>query len=306
MPDANAPSAGSPLASVVVPVLNGAGVVGECVRSLLAVSYPRERFEIVMVDNGSVDETRSILATFGDAVRVIPESRRGAAAARNRGIRESRGKIVAFIDADCVVHRDWLAEVVKPLDDPAVGVVGGPVLSRRPANRVELFGEHIHDQRAAIESFDQPYVITGNWASRRDVLMGAGLFDESLLRGQDADLAWRLHRAGYRFTFAPDAVVYHRNERTLRGLVREGFQHGAASVVVHDKFIALGSPLRRTGIAARTLRDLRAMLKSPGVDATLQLLFDLGKSAGEVAGVMRSRHRRPQPWTPAPTRSQPE
>ncbi|MDQ6887484.1 MAG: glycosyltransferase [Gemmatimonadota bacterium] len=278
--------ANASLASIVVPVYNGAATVGECVASLLAMRLDRARFEIVVVDNGSTDATLDMLRGFGDQLRVLGEPTRGAAAARNRGIREALGRVVAFTDADCVVDEEWLGALLESLADPTIGVVGGTVLSRTPCNRIERFGEMIHDQRTAIEDNNIPYVITGNWASPRDVLLEVGLFDESLQRGQDVDLSWRIHRAGYRFVYQPRARVFHRNEHTLWGLVQEGFVHGVHGVRVRDKHLALEPRhglSRGTSPGKRLGRDLRQLArKGDRINASLRLLFDMGKTSGEL------------------------
>src|SRR5262245_13454924 len=99
-------------ATVIVAVYNGASTIEACVASLLALHYPRPDHEIIVVDNGSTDGTAAVLASFGDRVRVLTEPTRGASAARNRGIRHARGRVIAFTDADCTVEPGWLAALV--------------------------------------------------------------------------------------------------------------------------------------------------------------------------------------------------
>ena len=101
-------------ASVIVPVFNGADTIGECLASLLALDYPPSGFEIVVVDNGSTDGTAAVVAGLGGRVRLLHEPVRGASAARNRGVRAARGRLVAFTDADCAVEPHWLARLVEP------------------------------------------------------------------------------------------------------------------------------------------------------------------------------------------------
>jgi glycosyltransferase involved in cell wall biosynthesis len=276
---------------VVIPVYDGAETIAACVASVLGVEYPRERFEVVVVDNGSTDGTLEVLHAFGADVRVLSESTRGASAARNRGIRESCRPVIVLTDADCMVEPGWLASLVAPLADEQVGVVGGRILSRRSGNRIERFGEQIHDHRRAIEEQDPPYAITMNWASRRAVLLEAGLFDESLLRAQDVDLSWRIGRLGYRLVYAHDAVVRHHNERTIRGLVREGYVHGLHAVRLREKHAAYraGAGSRRNWLVRQLGRDLRGSLK--GSTGLLNLLFDSGKAVGDIVGRFREGRR---------------
>jgi GT2 family glycosyltransferase len=273
-----------PLVSVVVPAWNAQDTIDECVRSLLVQTYPSERREIIVVDNGSSDATRPRLAAFGDAITVLEEATRGAAAARNAGVRLAAGEIVAFTDSDCTVDEHWLAELVWPLDEPAIGIVGGQILARRPAGAAELFGEAIHDHEAAMLVYSPPYAVTMNWASRAEVLSEVGLFDEALRRGQDVDLSYRIFRAGYRLAFCPAAIVYHRNERTLRSLVREGWQHGFHGVRVRSKHTALLDTSRRR-------RNRRPGLSRPPRRAgdhrtRYRIAFQSGKWIGAALGTL--------------------
>src|SRR5207253_10438195 len=140
-------------------------------------------------------------------IRVLTQPKRGSSAARNTGIVQAKGECIVFIDADCVMEPDCLRQLLPPLSDPAVGITGGEILSIRPCNRIELFGEKVHDQQKAMEEFVPSYAISMNWASRRAVLESVGLFDEALLRGGDVDLAFRIGAAGYRLVYCREARV---------------------------------------------------------------------------------------------------
>lgn len=280
-------------ATIVVAAYNEAPTVAACVASLLAMSHSNLAVEIVVVDNGSTDGTPDILARFGDSIRVLVERTRGAAAARNCGIRAARGPIVAFADADCVVEPDWLTHLIAPLADRTVGIAGGTILSLAGANRIARFGDVIHDHRDAIERQEHPYVISMNWASRREVLIEAGLFDEALLRGQDVDLSWRIRQAGYRLVYAPEAVLRHHNQHTLRGLAREGYVHGRHSVRVARKHGHRVDGRRSvTGSGLRLKAGLSALLHGPDrIDGLLGLVFNAGKGVGELVAIGREASR---------------
>jgi glycosyltransferase involved in cell wall biosynthesis len=264
-----------PTISVIVPVYNAERTIEDCILSLLALAHPRQDFEILLVDNASRDGTSCILTRYENEARLLYEARRGPAAARNRGLRHARGEVVAFTDADCVVHENWLREITSPLTDEEIGIAGGTILAKRPYTAIEKFGERIHDHRLAINDSKPPYVITMNWASRISVLREAGFFDEGLRRCEDVDLAYRVMQAGYRFTFAPNAIVYHRNERTLPGLFSEGWLHGYHSIKVLNKH-----------------RSYVAPYKKPGEERNWWL-FTTGKLLGKALGSLRARTWRP-------------
>ena len=270
-----------PRVSVIVPVYNGDRTIGECVESIFALSFPGNDVELLLIDNASSDSTPKILDRYRDRAVILHESKRGPAAARNCGLRRATGDIVAFTDADCVVDRDWLSRIIARLNDPAVGIVGGTIRAIQPCNAVEEFGERIHDHQMAIEYYSPPYAITMNWASRRSVLEEVGPFDEELLRCEDCDLAYRVVKAGYRIVHEPAAVVYHRNEQTLAGLIAEGYAHGYHSISLlkkHEEFV-------RTFAAASP-----ATPRPSSADYALYWrVFNLGKATGKAVGSLRSR-----------------
>jgi glycosyltransferase involved in cell wall biosynthesis len=278
----------TPRVSIIVPVYNGESTITDCIESLMDLSFPRNEVELLLVDNASTDDTSSILGRYRDRAVILREPKRGPAAARNRGLSNATGDIVAFTDADCVVDRDWLSRIIAPLRDPAVGIVGGTILALKPRNAIAEFGERIHDHRMAIECYSPPYAITMSWASPRSVFEKVGPFDEDLLRCEDCDLAYRIVAAGYTIVHEPAAVVYHHNEQSLRGLVAEGYAHGYHSIPLlkkHDDFV-------RTfvGKSAATPRAW-----SPA-DERYWRVFNFGKATGKAVGSLRARlyrNRRP-------------
>lgn len=280
-----------PRVSVVVPVYNGERTLAACLDSLLAQDYPRERYSIVVVDNRSTDGTAALLARYADRVRVVGEAKRGPAAARNRGFAAADGEVVALTDADCVVVPGWLSALVAPLADPDIAVAGGRIVSVRPCNAIEAYGEEIHDHEAAITEWTPPYVITMNWAMRRALLADVGGFDEAFLRSEDVDLSWRIAQRGHRFAYAPAAVVAHRNERTWAGLFREGFQHGLYSVQVirkHAVFLAAHGYRRSARSWLALGAAMRAAVVGPDrVRSRCVAVFNAGKKLGKLAGSVR-------------------
>jgi GT2 family glycosyltransferase len=278
--------------SVIIPVLNGARSVGRCVESILASREPPDTFEVICVDNGSSDATGSILSNFQPRIKVLHEVKRGPAAARNAGLRAATRGVVAFTDADCTVDSLWLTHLVGALHQGKVGAVGGKILPRPEAGRVEQFGELVHDHQKAIEEDRPPYVITMNLAARTEMLHSIGLFDERFIRMEDVDLAYRIVAAGERIVYQPDAVVYHHNRDTLRTLAREGFLHGyyrPAFLHLHRQFIDDYRKMAETGSIARTIDRPP---EPPPAAATLQpwrvglywKVFNWSKKAGEMAG----------------------
>lgn len=289
-----------PAFSIVVPVFNGAATIAPCIESLLALDYAKDRYEIICVDNASTDDTAARLHGFLPHIRILREETRGAAAARNRGIREAAHEVIAFTDADCTVDPGWLRALATRIGEPGVGIVGGRIAALEGANAVERFGERIHDHRRAIEQLRPPYVITMNWASPRQLLLDVGLFDEALLRGQDTDLAFRIGAAGWRMVYVPDAIVRHVNERSLWGLFCEGWTHGRYAPLLRRRHAksrtppSLGKQIWKALQRAWTTTPL-AGPESPWRDRLYALTFNTGKAAGEIVTLAG---RLPKGWRP--------
>jgi GT2 family glycosyltransferase len=284
-----------PSVAVVVAAYNAERTIDECVTSLLALDYPADRLEVRVVDNGSSDSTLPALRRYRGRIIVQTERRRGPSAARNAGVAATAAEVVAFTDADCRVQPGWCSALVAALEDPKIGVAGGRILARDPANPIARFGEVIHDHRAAIEQYSPPYAITMNWGSRRSLLRAMGGFDERFIRTQDVDLSYRIVQAGYRLRFVPEAVVFHRNEETLAGLFREGMTHGFHGVRARKRHAAFLAELGHRQVNTRAYAELGAgvMRWARGLDddgSRCRTVFNLGKKAGKLAGTVRFAH----------------
>ena len=214
--------------SFVVPVHNGERWLDEVLTAILAQRDGRP-FEIIAVDDGSTDGSPRILAARAEAdgIRVLRAAKRGAAAAMNQGIREASHPIICLVDQDVVLKPGWLAAVLAPFDDPAVGAVQGRY-RHRPAGAG--CGESGGDgPRAAVRGHRRGadhHVCTGNSAYRAEALHKAGLFDESFGYGYDNDMSYRLMRAGYALRFCPGARSVHRWRETLRGYLAQQYGQG--------------------------------------------------------------------------------
>jgi GT2 family glycosyltransferase len=281
-----------PKVSVIVPVFNGAETIEACIRSLLALDYPDDQLELIFADNASTDKTADILKSYGNKIHIAFEAKRGPAAARNCGLRHARHETVAMTDADCTVDPNWLRHLIEPLHNPSVGLAGGVILSKRPCNAIELFGERIHDHRTAIEVWQPPYVITMNWASRKSVLTRVSFFDENFMRCEDVDLAYRVFQADFKVVFAPNAIVFHQNEQTYSKLFYEGYLHGYYSVQALKRHRRLLQHYghRRFQIAsyAALLTSLKEALLSPRSDEMrCDFIFNSGKKLGKLCGSFR-------------------
>jgi len=280
-----------PSVTIVVPVLNEEAAIGACLESLLGQEYPREKLEIIVVDNGSSDRSLEILSGYGQRLTLLNEQEPGPAATRNSGIAAANGEILAFTDADCVARGDWLMNLVSPLSEPEVGLVGGKILALPAATDIERYSEKLDDHGVSLNA-PIPTAITMNWASRTADIRALGGFDPEFIQGEDSDLSLRMFLAGHTFRYQPSAIVYHRNEETYGKLFREGYRHGMASVRLVRKH---RETYRKFGVRRIYLRsyldlvrDLIALvIRARRTQALCSFCFHSGKKAGKIAGSFR-------------------
>lgn len=219
--------------SVIVPAHNAAPTIGACLEGLLAQSVPRDRYEVIVVDDGSSDSTREIAG--GYEVRVIAQSHQGPAAARNRGVAEAEGEIVLFTDADCVPTRNWIAEMVKRFDDVEVVGVKGAYRTRQGGivpRFVQCEYEERYERMAKQSQID--FIDTYAAGYRRNVLLKEGGFDIRYPSAsvEDQEFSFRLAQRGYKMVFNPQAVVYHQHPQTLGAYFSRKFNIGYWKVMV--------------------------------------------------------------------------
>lgn len=205
----------NPAVSVVIPVLDGAATLPDCLDAL-AAQRDAPPFEVVVVDNGSGDDTVAIASAHSLAPTVLHEGRRGSYAARNAGLARARATALAFTDADCVPDAGWLATGCAALgsSDLVAGAVQ-PLGNPRP-NVWELYDSAAYlDQRHHVEA--DGFGATANLFVRAEVFERVGPFDADLRSGGDVELCRRATAGGFRLLFEPGLVVGHRPRTTPLG-----------------------------------------------------------------------------------------
>ena len=208
------------LVSVIVPHLNDYENLDVCLTMLGAQSFPPDRTEIIIADNGSSigpEAVRRIVGTRGRVVEV-PES--GAGPARNAGVRASRGDALAFIDSDCRPDRRWLEEGLAALQsaDFVGGRVDVLVMDPRRMTAAEAF-ESVFAFRNEHYVRDRNFTVTASMFVWRSVFDAVGGFHNGV--PEDLDWCLRARRCGYRIAFAPNSIVGHPARRTMNDLKRK-------------------------------------------------------------------------------------
>lgn len=227
----------SPLFSVVIPLFNKEDLIGDTLRSVLAQNY--QNFEVVVIDDGSTDQSASIVAAIAESeprIRLISQANAHVSAARNHGIRESKGDYVAFLDADDlwkVNHLDELSLLAQEF--PEAGMLG-TAYARRLAGRPDQAGlvRDLVGRRALVGDYfatavDYQFIYTSSIAIRKDVFAVVGAFDEAnQLFSEDLDL-WTRVASRYRVGYSGNVTVIYRcdvpGQATSAGRAQRGMSH---------------------------------------------------------------------------------
>jgi GT2 family glycosyltransferase len=246
--------AGNPEISVVVPTFRRPALLDRCLRSLAAQTADQGRFEVVVVDDGSGDQTAQVLETWRSRLPNLKSwaqpANRGPAAARNRAVAESSASLLLFIDDDVVAPPSLVADhlALHAEADPKLGVLGR--VDWHPDLRVTPFMRWLDRSglqfgfNAFREGVVEPSYVafcTANLSMRRQLFDAVGGFDERFPYPayEDMELGWRLHPHGFRLEYRPTVLAYHAREidlATFRRRTELVAKSAALLRRVHPKF----------------------------------------------------------------------
>jgi cellulose synthase/poly-beta-1,6-N-acetylglucosamine synthase-like glycosyltransferase len=212
-----------PFVSVIVPVYNCESSLARCIESLLQQDYPKERCEIIFVDNDSTDRSAEIIKKY-PVIYAEERQVHTSYGARNTGAKMAKGEILAFCDADQYAAPQWLSALLQRSADPEVGAFAGEVLpapggqkmiERYMAARESCHLEDWKNNRAG------PTLGTGNAAFRTDLFRQIGGFDQSMASGADLVMGWTISNdLRKQIAYEKDAVMYHQPRTTEAELLR--------------------------------------------------------------------------------------
>lgn len=257
--------------SLVIPAYNAAHTILATLRAVQHQTVPRHRYEIIVVDDGSADDTADVVEQYiqsealtselghsgnptdfatlaGDrqfepnsaedlsSIKLLRQPHQGPAAARNAGAQAARGDVIVFLDADCEPAPDWLEQMVRPLSQDAVVGAGGWVRTQQQGllpRFVQLEYDQRYERVAQRRYID--FISSATAAYQRAAFLEAGGFDTTMLGAEDVDLSFRLAEAGHKLVFAPDAVVYHTHPESLWAYVRRKFKYAFWRAAVYGR-----------------------------------------------------------------------
>jgi glycosyltransferase involved in cell wall biosynthesis len=282
--------------SVVLPLYNAAGVVGDQLDALAGQAYSGV-WELVVADNGSTDGGASMIERWRGHIpglQVIDASvRRGAAAARNLGARAAAGDGLAFCDADDVVAPGWLAALARALQDHDLVAGSCDHEALNPGATVNWHARSFEAELPVTMGF-LPYATSANMAVSRTAFFEVDGFDEGFAvvgaAGEDIDLSWKLQLRGHRLHFEPGALVYYRHRHDLREVWRQNLHYGMADVLLYKRYRAHGLRPRPLSQALRGFRGL--LVRTPALmrrGSRGLWLRDAGQRLGRLQGSVQER-----------------
>jgi glycosyltransferase involved in cell wall biosynthesis len=210
--------------TIVIPAYNSARTLSRCLGACSSQEFPGS-FEVIVVDDGSADDTASIARQFD--VRYIHQRHAGPAAARNTGWKAASGRIICFTDADCVPETAWIRKISNSFSVSGADAVGGSYSYSGNDGLGRIIHAEIAARHAKIGGATD-FLGSFNLAVKRDVLTETAGFNEAYKNasGEDNDLCYRLKKAGFTLYFERSIVVDHRHTWTLVSYLRSQARHG--------------------------------------------------------------------------------
>ena len=228
----------APFFSIVITTFRRPRQIVECLHSLEFLDYPRSRYEVIVVDDGSPEPLDAIISSFRASLplTLLRQPNGGPASGRNTGARHARGRYLAFTDDDCQPAPDWLKRLEACLlADPDI-MVGGRTVNVLPSH-CSAASQIIHDLVYGFFNHDPEHArffATNNMALPRLQFLAAGGLDESFrFASEDRELCDRWHHLGFRLRYEPAATVCHRHDLNFPRFCRQHFAYGRGAARFH-------------------------------------------------------------------------
>ncbi|HET9857356.1 MAG TPA: glycosyltransferase [Chthoniobacterales bacterium] len=228
--------------SVIVPSYNRSEPVRACLRSLTAMDYPRDRFEVIVVDDGSREPVDGLATDFEDVLhlKILRKKHEGPAAARNHGAAHAKGKFLAFTDDDCTASPSWLRALGERLTTAPQDLVGGKIINALDSNIYSAASQMILD---TVYEHYNPALGRAHFFASCNFAMTAEKFralegfeqDWSLAGGEDRAFCYRWIHRGWKLNYAPEAVIVHHHALDLRSFCGLYLRYGRGAYYYHQR-----------------------------------------------------------------------
>ncbi|MAF13992.1 MAG: hypothetical protein CMI53_03820 [Parcubacteria group bacterium] len=221
--------------SVIVPVYNGASTLVRCLESLASQTY--SNYEVIVVDNNSTDKSKDIINSYENRnkkFRYIFESKKSRGNARNTGIKNAKGEILLFTDADCIVPNDWIGVLIRTINQGAHAATGGSVdlVNNYWTKNVQFFDSKFNKKLTSNGLID--HVDTKNFAIKSELIKGL-MFDGSLGAMEDFEFYLRLKKKNIAINFLSEVEVGHHHNSSFSKVIKLNFIRGFWVAKIYQK-----------------------------------------------------------------------
>ncbi|MGD1904966.1 MAG: glycosyltransferase family 2 protein [Leptolyngbyaceae cyanobacterium] len=231
----------SPYFSIIIPTYCRPERLGLCLGAIAQLDYPRDRFEVVVVDDGSNPPMESMMTPWLEVLplRLIRQENAGPASARNTGARQARGEFLIFTDDDCTPAVDWLSQLEHCAAQSPNHLIGGRTLNALPKNPYstasQLLIDYLYDYYNA-DSGEATFFASNNFALPADQFDQLGGFDVTfpLAAGEDREFCDRWLHQGLPMTYAPEMQINHTHSLSLSKFWRQHFNYGRGAFHFHQ------------------------------------------------------------------------
>jgi len=230
-----------PFFSIIIPTYNRPRQLSACLQSLTCLDYPRDRFEVIIVDDGSRVTPEAVVAPFFDSIDVtlLTIEHVGLAAARNTGCNQAKGEFLAFTDDDCAPGSNWVQTLAARFNQVPEQAIGGRTINALLGNPYSTASQIVVDYLCRNYNADpnRAQFSTGNnlaIPAHYFHTIGGFTIDFALGAGEDWEFCDNLLSHGYRLIYAPEVIVYHYHALTLSSFTRQHFYYGRGSFQYHQ------------------------------------------------------------------------
>jgi GT2 family glycosyltransferase len=229
-----------PTFSVVIPTYNRVQSLPRCLDALDRLDYPRDCYEIIVVDDGGSQDLQPIIEQAGGQITLVRQSNSGPALARNTGVAHASGDFVAFTDDDCLPDQGWMRGFLDILQSMPNCLAGGRTVNHLVGNLASSASQHLQDYVYGYynrDSLNARFFASNNMAMSRASYQEIGGFDATFgfSASEDRDLCDRWLLAGRPLCYAPDALIFHAHSMTIAGFWQQHFGYGKGAYHFHQR-----------------------------------------------------------------------
>jgi len=229
--------------SIIIPTYNRPQPLTNCLQSLADLDYPDNRFEVIVVDDGSKISLKTVVKPLQNQLNLtlIPQANAGPATARNTGAKQAQGKFLAFIDDDCTPANNWLQVLETYLIAHTNNLIGGCIINALSENvfatASQALLDYIYASYQNKTTFPR-FFTSNNIALSAENFLAIGGFDTNfpLAAAEDREFCDRLLSHNYKMRYAPEAIVYHAHHLTLKTFYRQHFNYGRGAFLFHKTY----------------------------------------------------------------------